>query len=72
MIDVEIEREPIRLSQFLKLANIVQDGLDAKIMILNGEVKVNGHPEKRRGCKLRHGDRVQVGDQVLAVKTGIL
>lgn len=68
-MEVEIEREPIRLSQFLKLANVVQDGLEAKILIQDRQVKVNGHHEERRGCKLRNGDIVEVGCHVLKVIT---
>jgi ribosome-associated protein len=55
---ITITKEPIRLGQFLKLANLVQDGLEAKIHIQNGEVSVNGILETRRGKKLTHGDQI--------------
>jgi len=58
MAHIQIETETIRLSQLLKLANVVQDGAEAKFRIINGEVTVNGAVETRRGRKLRHGDRV--------------
>jgi len=64
---VEISKEPIRLSQFLKLANVVQDGLEAKIRITEGEVQVNGALETRRGRKLVLNDVVQIDDMVLQV-----
>ncbi|HID69046.1 MAG TPA: RNA-binding S4 domain-containing protein [Desulfobacterales bacterium] len=65
---ITISKEPIRLSQFLKLANVVQDGLEAKIRITEGEVLVNGQLEIRRGRKLRDKDVVQIDDIVLQVK----
>jgi len=58
---IAIKKEPIRLSQFLKLANIVQDGLEAKIRIIEGEVLVNGELETRRGRKLFANDLVHIG-----------
>jgi len=58
MARIQTETETIRLTQLLKLANVVQDGAEAKFRITNGEVKVNGAVETRRGRKLRHGDRV--------------
>ncbi len=65
-----ISKEPIRLSQFLKLANLVQDGLEAKIRILDGEVLVNGTLETRRGRKLFAGDTVSMGEMTLQVTKG--
>jgi len=59
---ISIKKEPIRLSQFLKLANVVQDGLEAKIRINEGEVLVNGEIETRRGRKLYANDLVHIDD----------
>lgn len=59
MVCIEIETETIRLSQLLKLANLVQDGTEAKFRIAGEEVRVNGVVEIRRGRKLRSGDRVE-------------
>ena len=67
---ISITKEPIRLSQFLKLANVVQDGLEAKIRITEGEVLVNGQLEKRRGRKLRDKDIVQIDTIILQVIKG--
>jgi ribosome-associated protein len=53
---VQINRYPIRLGQFLKLANIVQDGLEAKALILEGNIVVNGETELRRGRQLNRDD----------------
>ena len=60
--NVAIDRYPIKLGQFLKLAQVVQDGLEAKFYILNGEVKVNGEVETRRGRQLQRSDIVTFGD----------
>lgn len=57
-MDLDIRDEYIRLGQALKLAGIAQSGVDAKIMIQNGLVLVNGEVEMRRGRKLRDGDNV--------------
>lgn len=66
---ITIQKEPIRLSQFLKLANVVQDGLEAKIRILEGEVLVNDELETRRGRKLYNKDRVYFNDDIFEVLT---
>ena len=57
---ITIRQFPIRLGQFLKLANLVQDGLEAKIRIAEGEVAVNGEVETRRGRQLAAGDTVSL------------
>ncbi len=56
--DVSIVDEMIRLGQFLKLAGLADDGVEAKEMIEAGEVTVNGRPENRRGRQLKIGDVV--------------
>ena len=48
----------IKLGQFLKLANLVEDGANATIAIQSGDVKVNGEVETRRGHRLNAGDKV--------------
>lgn len=48
----------IKLDQFLKLMGVVQSGGEAKLVIRNGEVEVNGKVETQRGRKLVMGDRV--------------
>lgn len=60
--------EFIKLDQFLKLAQVVQTGGEAKHLIRSGEVMVNGVEETRRGRKLYHGDLVQVsGDEMVVL-----
>ncbi len=58
----------IKLDQFLKWQGIVQTGGEAKIIIKQGEVTVNGEIETRRGKKLRTGDRVSLGGISYEVK----
>lgn len=62
MKTILVETLPIRLGQFLKLADMVQDGIEAKIRIIEGEVKVNGEVELRRGKQLQHDDVVSLFD----------
>jgi ribosome-associated protein len=61
--DVAIRDESIRLGQFLKLANLVESGAEAKPVIQDGQVLVNGEVETRRGRQLVLGDVVTLGPQ---------
>ncbi len=54
-------RLPITLGQFLKVAQLVASGGEAKMLVAEGSVRVNGKVEQRRGHKLTAGDVVQVG-----------
>jgi ribosome-associated protein len=58
---VPIRDESIRLGQFLKLANLVDSGSDAKALLAEGVVLVNGEVETRRGRQLARGDVVVLG-----------
>ncbi len=60
MEKIKITSEYIKLDQFLKWANLVGSGVDAKFTIQDGLVKVNGEVEVRRGRKLYPGDKVVV------------
>ncbi len=57
----------IKLDQFLKFLGIAQTGGQAKHMIVDGAVKVNGTLETRRGRKLVTGDKVTVENQTFEV-----
>ncbi len=57
----------IRLGQLLKLAGAVPSGANAKGLIQDGHVQVNGETETRRGRQLAKGDTVRVGDEALRV-----
>ena len=58
METVYITTEYIKLESFLKLANLVMSGGEAKLLIQDGYVKVNGETCLMRGKKLREGDKV--------------
>lgn len=68
MEEVIIETEFIRLDALLKLAGFVETGGQAKHVIQNGEVQVNGEPCLQRGKKLRSGDRAAYQGRVAAVR----
>ncbi|WP_414620634.1 RNA-binding S4 domain-containing protein [Calothrix sp. CCY 0018] len=57
----------IKLDQFLKLLGVASTGGQAKHMIVDGDVQVNGTLETRRGRKLVTGDKVTVGNQTFEV-----
>ena len=61
-------RAYIKLDQFLKLQGIAQTGGEAKIIIREGQVEVNGEEEIRRGRKLVTGDRVAVAGKIHRVE----
>jgi ribosome-associated protein len=63
MRDIIIADGPIRLGQFLKLADLVDSGSDARQQIAAGAVRVNGEVELRRGRQLRPGDVVSLGGE---------
>jgi ribosome-associated protein len=70
MRTVEVRGDGIRLGQFLKLADLVDSGSDAKPLLAAGEVQVNGVEETRRGRQLVDGDVVRVGDEQVRVAAG--
>ncbi len=63
MRDVPLDRDGIRLGQFLKLAGLIDSGADAKAVLADGAVTVNGSTEARRGRQLQRGDVVRLGEQ---------
>ncbi|MCC9146208.1 MULTISPECIES: RNA-binding S4 domain-containing protein [unclassified Arthrobacter] len=65
--DLPIRDEMIRLGQLLKLANLAEDGIEAKQLIEDGMVKVNGDIEERRGRQLHAGDVVSVNGETLRI-----
>lgn len=56
MQKITIKDEFIKLGQALKLANLVDSGVDAKFVVQDGLVKVNGQVDTQRGKKLYDGD----------------
>ena len=65
--DVKISGESIRLGQLLKLAGVAGTGGEARELVQEGAVRVNGHPETRRGRQLRAGDVVETAGERLRV-----
>jgi ribosome-associated protein len=60
MKKININTETIKLDQFLKWANVVTTGGEAKELIQSGMVRLNNKIEKRRGTKLKDGDLINV------------
>lgn len=65
-----IEDDVIRLGQFLKLANLIDTGSEAKTVIAAGLVRVNDEVEVRRGRQLHSGDIVSVAGHKARVIAG--
>lgn len=66
---IKLRDEFIKLGQALKAANLVEDGVEAKYVIQDGEVLVNGEPDTRRGHKLYDGDVISYqGEEIKIVK----
>ena len=67
-MEIEIRDEYIKLGQAMKLAGLVSSGIEAKIVIQDGQVKVNGGVETRRGKKLYSGDNFEYNGELVTVK----
>lgn len=67
MDKIKINTEYIKLDQFLKWANLVESGAEAKNFIKNGKIKVNNEVELRRGRKLFKNDIVEFKNKIIQV-----
>lgn len=67
METIRIRDDFIKLGQALKLAGLVGSGVDAKVEIQEGSVKVNGVVEVQRGKKIRPGDVIEYDGQQIKV-----
>jgi ribosome-associated protein len=67
MRDILIRDDTIRLGQLLKLAGLADSGGEAKDLLAEGGVRVNGESEERRGRQLHRGDVVAVADEQLRI-----
>ncbi len=67
IIKKHITTDFIRLDAFLKLCDAVQSGGHAKIVIQDGEIKVNGEVCEQRGKKLRIGDKVEIERKIYEI-----
>lgn len=64
---IKLRDEFIKLGQALKAANMVEDGVEAKLVIQDGLVKVNNEVDTRRGRKLYDGDIVSFEGQEIKI-----
>ncbi|MHC9510696.1 RNA-binding S4 domain-containing protein [Kangiella sp. M94] len=64
---VEITKEPVELYKILKFEGIVSSGGEAKAVIDDGQVLVNGEIEKRKRKKIMSGDVIKYGDDEIKV-----
>ena len=69
MESIRIKDEFIKLGQALKLAGLVDSGLEAKEVIQDGRVSVNGETDTRRGRKLYHGDTFSFEGKTVQVES---
>ena len=67
MRDLPIRGDSIRLGQALKLSGLADTGGEARALVEDGAVSVNGEVETRRGRQLRDGDVVALGDEALRI-----
>lgn len=65
---INIKDEYIKLGQALKLSGLVDSGVDAKFVVQDGLVKVNGEIDTRRGKKLYPGDSFEYKGTVVTVE----
>ena len=69
-MEIRIRDEFIKLGQALKLADLVSDVVEAKYVISDGLVKVNGEVDTRRGRKVYAGDVISYNGQDVKVLSG--
>jgi ribosome-associated protein len=69
MREIPVRGDTIRLGQLLQFAGVVDSGGEAKALLADGAVRVNGEVETRRGRQLHPGDEVAVGGETLRVAT---
>ncbi len=67
MKQIKISTEFVTLGQFLKLANLIQTGGEAKFYLKENKVIVNGEEDNRRGRKLYSGNIVEVENQTFEI-----
>ena len=65
---IHLRDDYIKLGQALKAAGLVESGVDAKLVIQDGQVKVNGQVDLRRGKKLVAGDIVEFAGETIKIE----
>ena len=66
--EIIIKTEYITLGQFLKLADIIESGGEAKMFLAENEVQIDGVIDQRRGRKLRGGEVIEILGQDYEIK----
>jgi len=67
MIQYTLKEEYIELYKLLKILQLAQTGGHAKLMIEDGEVKLNNEPEFRKRAKIRQGDKVECSGNIIQI-----
>ena len=65
---IKLREEFIKLGQALKASGLADSGVDAKILISEGNIKVNGQTELRRGRKLYGGDIIEFNGDTVSIE----
>ena len=68
METIHLREDFIKLGQALKAAGLVESGVEAKLVIQDGQVKVNGQVEYQRGKNLVAGDIVEFEDDTIKIE----
>src|SRR5690606_17829485 len=69
-LDFQLDRDFVELNQLLKLAGLCDSGGGGKALVASGAVRVDGGVETRKPCKIRAGQRVEVGAARIDVVAG--
>ncbi|PCH61425.1 MAG: RNA-binding protein [Gammaproteobacteria bacterium] len=69
MREVEISKSPVELYKILKFEGMVSSGGEAKLVIADGQVTVNGEIETRKRKKIVSGDVIEFGEEKVLIKT---
>ncbi len=67
MLTIKLKDDYIKLGQALKATGLVDTGAEAKTVIQDGQVKVNGDTEYQRGKKLHAGDRIFYNNETIEI-----
>jgi ribosome-associated protein len=68
MRDVEISKEPVELYKILKFEGLASSGAEAKLVIADGKVLVNGATEIRKRKKIVSGDVIELGGEEIRIQ----
>ena len=65
---ISISTDYITLGQFLKLADIIETGGEAKMFLASNKVIIDGVEDNRRGRKLRGGEKLEINGESFEIK----